>query len=437
MSRRRGIPIALITIATLLSVLAIFSIWANRQLLNTTNWTDTSTKLLENDAIREQVSINLVDQLYANVDVEQNIQDVLPKKAAPLAPPIAGQLKTLSVQGVDKILTRPKAQRLWAEANRRAHRQFLRVVEDKGTVVSTDNGNVTLDLKQLLGVTQSKAGVGGRVQNKLPASATQIVILKSNQLSSVQNAVKVLRSLALVLVIVALGLYAIAIAIAKGWRREALRATGIGFAFAGILVLLVRTLAGHAVVDSLAQTESVKPAIQATWDIGTELLQEAASAALFYGIVIFLAAWIAGPTKFATVCRRGLAPYIKEPAYAWGGFVVLVLALLAWGPTPALRAFFTALLLIILLAIGFEFLRRQTKQEFPDASLEAATESIRAWFAGIFSKLSEKRHSIGSSSGGGRPPDKLSELEHLGRLKDSGVLTTAEFKREKAKLLSS
>jgi hypothetical protein len=434
MTRRRGVPIALIAVATLLTVVAIFSVWANRQLLNTDNWTNTSTKLLENSDIREQISINLVDQLYANVDVEQNIEDVLPKKAAPLAPPIAGQLKTLSVKGVDQILQRPKAQRLWEAANRRAHHQFLQIVEDKGNVVSTGNGNVTLDLKELLGVTQSKAGVGGKVQKKLPPSATQIVILKSKQLNTVQNGVKVLRSAALFLVIISLLLYAIAIAIAKGWRREALRATGVGLAFAGILVLLIRTLAGHAVVDSVATTESVKPAAQATWDIGTSLLQEAASATLFYGVVILLAAWIAGPTKFALACRRVLAPYIKEPAYAWGGFVVLVLALLAWGPTPALRAFFTAVLLVILLAIGFEFLRRQTKREFPAASLEASTEAIRAWFVGIFGKLSERSHHLGSSSP--RSSDKLSELEHLGKLKDSGVLTPAEFKREKAKLLA-
>src|SRR5262245_36366851 len=113
MSRRRALPMALITIATILSVFAILAIWANRQLLNTTNWTETSTQLLENDDIREQISINLVDQLYANVDVQQNIQDVLPKKAAPLASPISAQLKTLSVQGVDKILERPRAQKLW------------------------------------------------------------------------------------------------------------------------------------------------------------------------------------------------------------------------------------------------------------------------------------------------------------------------------------
>jgi hypothetical protein len=432
MSRNRALPIALIAIATLLSVVAIFAVWANRQLLNTDNWTDTSTQLLENNAIREQVSIKLVDELYANVNVEQNIADVLPKKAAPLAPPLAGQLKTLAVKGVDELLTRPKAQTLWEQANRRAHRRFLQIVEDKGTVVTTGNGDVTLDLKELLGATQSKAGVGGKLQKKLPASATQIVILKSNELSTAQNAVKLLKSLALVLVIVALLLYALAIGLAKGWRREALRATGIGLAFAGLLALLIRSLAGNAVVSALADTESVKPAVQATWSIGTSLLQEAATATLFYGVVIFLAAWIAGPTKFAVACRKALAPWVREPLYAYGGFAILVLALLAWGPTPALRSLWTALLLVILLTIGFEVLRRQTAREHPTANIEEATEGIRTWIAGLFASVSARRHSpsaAGSSS-------RLDELEQLARLKDSGALTAAEYKREKAKLLA-
>ena len=433
MSRRRGIPIALITLATLLSVVAIFAVWANRQLLNTDNWTDTSTQLLENDAVREQVSINLVDELYANVHVEQNIQDVLPKKAAPLAAPAANQLKTLAVKGVDELLTRPKAQKLWEEANRRAHRRFLQIVEGGDGSVSTENGEVTLDLTALLNSTQS--GAGQKVASKLPPKARQIVILKSDELNTAQNAVKALKGAAVFLVAAALALYALAIGIAKGWRREALRATGVGLAFAGLLALLIRTLAGHAVVNALADTESVKPAVQATWSIGTSLLQQAASATLFYGIVIFLAAWIAGPTKLAVACRRLKAPWIREPLYAYGGFAIVVLALLAWAPTPALRSFWTALFLVVLLGIGFELLRRQTAREFPDANIEDATEGIREWFAGVLANLSARRHSHSAQAAGGSSA-RLNELEHLGKLKDSGVLSAAEFKREKAKLLA-
>ena len=60
---RRRIAIALIVVASLLTFLAIVALWANRQLLNTDNWTETSSELLENDDIRAQVSTLLVNEL--------------------------------------------------------------------------------------------------------------------------------------------------------------------------------------------------------------------------------------------------------------------------------------------------------------------------------------------------------------------------------------
>jgi hypothetical protein len=60
----RKLGLALIVVASLLIFLGIFAVWANRQLLNTDNWTDTSTELLENEDIRDQVAIFLVDRLH-------------------------------------------------------------------------------------------------------------------------------------------------------------------------------------------------------------------------------------------------------------------------------------------------------------------------------------------------------------------------------------
>jgi hypothetical protein len=41
---RRRIALALIVVATVLALLATFALWANRQLLNTDNWVDTSRR---------------------------------------------------------------------------------------------------------------------------------------------------------------------------------------------------------------------------------------------------------------------------------------------------------------------------------------------------------------------------------------------------------
>src|SRR5688500_6957816 len=67
--QRRGWARALVVLASVLAFAAILAVWANRQLPNTDNWTRTSTQLLEDPVIRDQLAIYLVDQMYANVDV--------------------------------------------------------------------------------------------------------------------------------------------------------------------------------------------------------------------------------------------------------------------------------------------------------------------------------------------------------------------------------
>ena len=424
--RRRLLPLTLITVGSLLALLAIFAIWANRQLLDTDNWTDTSTQLLEDDEIRGQLSIYLIEQLYANVDVEAELADTLPPRLQPLAGPAAGAFQDLGVRGVDRLLQRPRAQELWEQANRRAHRRFLQVVEDGGTDnVSTAGGDVALDLKGLLEQTQAQFGIGGRLAARLPPDAAQLTILHSDELELAQDGVNLLKALAIILVILALGLMALGVYLARSWRREALRACGFGLILAGVAALVARSLAGGAVVG-LAETASVEPALENTWSISTSLLVEAATATLLYGIVVFFAAWLAGPTAWATATRRGLAPFLREPRFAYGGLALIVLLLVAWGPTPAFRKPVLALILIALMAFGVEALRRHTAREFPNANRE---DTMRAW--------RERRAAKRSGAAGPANPgnDRFTDLERLAALHDSGVLDDDEFKAQKARFL--
>ena len=73
---------------------------------------------------------------------------------------------------------------------------------------------------------------------------------------------------------------------------------------------------------------------------------------------------------------------LREPRFAWAAFGLVVLVLVAWGPTPAFRQVIAALLLIGLLALGLEMLRRQTAREFPDARSEDSFPRLREWARG-------------------------------------------------------
>jgi hypothetical protein len=365
---RRRLPIAVIAAASLLAFVGIFAVWANRQLLNTDNWTETSRDLIEDDAIQGQVALFLVDELYSSESVQLRLQEALPPRLDPLAAPAAGALRQVAERGTGELLGRPRAQALWVEANRRAHRRFTDVVEGGGDAVSTEGGEVTLDLKEMLEQTAARSGVGERLSERLPEDAARITIMSSDELGLVQDAVRLLKAVAIVLVVLVLALLALAVYLARGRRREALRACGIGLTVAGVAVLAVRSLAGDAIVDSLADSDAVRPATEAAWTISTYLLAEAATATVIYGVVLLLAAWLAGPARLAVAARQKLAPYLREPAYAYGALAVIVLLVLAWSPTPATRRVLPALVLIGLLAAGVEALRRQTAREHPEAA---------------------------------------------------------------------
>ena len=375
--RRRGWARALVVLASILAYFAIVAIWANRQVLNTDNWTRTSTQLLENRTIRNQLSVYLVDQLYANVDVAGELREALPERLQPLAGPAAGGLRQLAERAANEVLSRPRAQQRWADANRAAQEQLLKILQGGGPVLSTEGGDVVLDLSALLEQMQERVGIGGRLQERLPASAAQITIMQSDRLAAVQDLLKVIKGLPFVLVGLSLILFGAALAIAPRWRREALRMYGIGFVIAGAAALLIQEQAGEALVNALVKTAAVEPAAGAAWTISTTLLVQAAWATIGYGVFMILAALLAGPSRPMVAFRRVIAPYATHPAIAYTALAVFVAILLWWAPTPATRDPALALILIALLAVATEALRRLIKRENPDADLGRSIEDMR------------------------------------------------------------
>lgn len=364
---------SLIGVATVLGVVAIFAIWANRQLLDTGYWTTTNAKLIESPPIREAVSGYLTEQLYANVDVAGELGKELPSELRPLAAPAAGALKDVVQKGINLLLERPQVQELWRKANQVTHAEFVRLIENKGKVVKTPGkGEVVLDLRPMLGEVADKVGAPSSLVSKIPPNVAQLRIVKAKQLETAQNGVNLLRSLAVILPLLVIAMFALAVYLARGRRRQTLIEVGAAFIGAGLVVIVARGIIGEKVVNSLATTEAVRPAAQAAWSIGTSVLGDIAWSTVFIGIPVILAGLLAGPTKTATRLRHLMAPYLRDrPDITFGAVGLLLLLLLAWGPIVATRTWSGILIIIVLAVFGAEMLRRQTAREFPDAHVTA------------------------------------------------------------------
>ncbi len=447
---------------SLLAFLSVFAIWTERQALNTDDWVDTSGRFLENETIRSTLSKYLVDQLYENVDVRKELEEILPGDTKDLAGPAAGGLRQVASQGAEKVLETSTAQELWKQANRTAHEQLIAVLENKKEAVETDEGSVKLNLGDLLTNLAEEVGIGESLAEKLPPDAAQVEILKSDQLKTAQDIAVAIKGLALVLSILTFVCFGLAIYLSRDERWVTVLLSGIGLVAAGFGVVVVRQIAGGIVIDQLVTEESAKPAGEAAWSIGTSLMNSIATTVIVVGILFLVAGWLASPTNGARAVRRILAPALREyPAYVYTGLGLLVCFYFLTGPTQGLRSLLTTLLLAGMAAFGIHELRKQTEEEFPDLTYDEVFGGTRDKVvsavkdANIGEKVGEqasklrlpevRRPGKESEEAAAEAPTatlpaneddaRLERLERLGQLRDKGILTDEEFAAEKARLL--
>jgi hypothetical protein len=97
----------LLVLATALGIGATFAIWVNRQALNTSNWSSTSGKILQDKKVQTALSAYLVHELFANVDVSTELQTVCPSSCSRCPVRLRGGLQQLAGQLAPRLLASP------------------------------------------------------------------------------------------------------------------------------------------------------------------------------------------------------------------------------------------------------------------------------------------------------------------------------------------
>jgi hypothetical protein len=283
---------ALLALAAVVGIAAIFAVWADRQLLDTGEWTSTSSKLLANDAVQRELATYLTDQIYANVDAARELRAVLPGPLESLSEGAAQGLHSLTGKAIVRGLSTPQVQQLWRIANEAAHRQLVRQIERQPSPSghTPQDEALVLDLRPIVVALAERIGVPRRAAEQLRSDIGEVVLARSQRLETLKGAARGLHDLAYVLPILAALLLALAVALSRGRRRRAIVGVGVVAAVAGGASLIIRALVGSRVVDELATSEAVRPAANAAWSIATSLLAELALATILAGAALVVLA---------------------------------------------------------------------------------------------------------------------------------------------------
>jgi len=364
---RQWLPMTLVVVATVIAVISAITTWVHTQALDTDEWVDVSTELIDEPEIQEALATYLVNELYDNVDVSSELQQVLPDQLSGLAGPLAGVLRDPATNAVERVLASPQFRAVWVAANRRAHEAVVKILrDDTRPAVSTANGAVVLDLRTALENTAETIGLPGAIVDRIPEGAGQIVVFSSSELADAQKTVQVLDFLSWFLFLLVVVLYVLAVYLSKR-RRDTLFAVGTGLLIGGIVLLLIRAIGIRSSVAVLVDDSSNRPIATLVGQVITELLRQTAWIGIIIGVFIMVFAALLGERRWARATRRTIGPWMQNNGIVVGAIVLLLLLLFWWSPGRVFEHWITALTLIALVVGAVVVFTLQCRRELAAA----------------------------------------------------------------------
>ncbi len=371
---RRGralASIALIVVASLLLPFAGATVWVRNLMLDSGRYVETVAPLSKDAAVREAVATRVANDVVDALDIERRSKAALPKRARFLAAPIATAATELARTAALNILESDQFDTVWRLANQGAHDQMVAALTGrKDPALTTDAGKVVLNLAPLATVLARKlANVGVSVPDSVDVSRLdfRFVLVDSADLKSIQSYARLLDRLAWILPILTLLLYGLAILIAPQ-RRTGLLRVGVGITIAMAASLVGYGYGRTVYLDGLPTAQDHAAAV-AIFDTITRFVGRGFRALFAIGLLVWLTAWLAGPSRAATGTRRQWSRAMDHvggeepsgPAATWFGehakslrtalVMVLLVSLFVWEQPTGLVVLSLAMVALIGLAL--------------------------------------------------------------------------------------
>ncbi len=185
---------SLVVLASVVLLVSMIANWVQTEVLDSDQFADSTEEILQDEDVQEQLSIFAVDQLYANVDVQAQIEQRLPPAAQPLAAPVTAATRQLATNVAETALASPRVQDLVATAINGAQQRFVSLIEDEGQFVSTQGGVVTLEYGPFVADLATRLGVDPSTISQIQSFIQQYSTELKQRLTTAQTQIETTRT---------------------------------------------------------------------------------------------------------------------------------------------------------------------------------------------------------------------------------------------------
>lgn len=296
-----------LAIATVLLPFSMLSFWGQKTLTDTEQFVATVQPLASDPDIINAIADTVATALTKNVNLEAEVQQVLPPAAGSLAGPISAAIPTFVKQVTIKLLSTEQFQQIWTKTVGTLQSAIVKALSgDTDGPVTAENGQIVLDTGAVIDQVKTLLAQKGLTsladRPTPPAADRQIVLLDSDQVAQAQTIYKLTVPIATWLIAVVAMFFIAAIALAHR-RARMVAYVGVGVLIgAGVLRL------GLAIAPDVISNSFIGTPFQAAsvvfFNTLTSYLKSGTAMILIIGILLAVGGWVFSEQKYAVALRE-------------------------------------------------------------------------------------------------------------------------------------
>lgn len=334
-SAQRGGRFGSLVVGTLVAVCvaaflaATLGVWAERNLLDTDRYVQRVAPLSEDPDVQAALATRLTTEIMTLVDPEAIFTEALPARGALLAAPLTDAIEGFVHDKVLQFVQSDAFTNLWREANERAHRRAVQVLEGEGPVLQAGSDQVTIDLVPIINSALAEIGEASpelfgreidlptltvddvprlarvRLQEALGRPIDEdfgtITVYDNGKLQAAQEGLDLFEKFRVASIVLTIVSFGTALWISRRRRRTLLQLL-VGMAIGLVLIRRI-TLWAESYVAGLAPVPENRPAVEAVMGVFLDPLLYATGWIVFGLAAAALVAVVTGPYPWAVRLR--------------------------------------------------------------------------------------------------------------------------------------
>ena len=305
-----------LAIATVLLPFSMLSYWGQKTLTDTEQFVATVQPLASEPEIIDAIATTVTTALTKDLNLEAQVENLLPPAAAPLAGPISAAIPTFVNQLTVKLLSTEQFQQIWTKAVGTLQSAIVKALSgDTDGPVTASNGQIVLDTGAVIDEVKKMLAERGLTsiadRPTPPAADREIVLLNSEQVAQAQTIYKLTVPIATWLIAVVALFFIAAIGLAH--RRSRMVAyVGIGVLIGAGVLRTALAVAPEFISNTFMGTP-FQAASVVFFNTLTTYLKNGTALILIIGILLVVGGWIFSDQRYAVALREKVESY-RKPA---------------------------------------------------------------------------------------------------------------------------